>query len=91
MLEIVMVYTDKKGYEQYVLTGEYDELYVLDRDNLSVQNWGIMGSIFDVFEDIDTRYKIYVKDVNVVKEYLEEYRDEIENVDDIINSLKEMR
>lgn len=91
MLEVMMSYTDKKGNEINVLTGEQDELYIFNKDEMTVSNWGIMGSLWDVFEDIDTEEYVYVKNANEVKEWLLDNTDELNcDVDAIINNLVEM-
>lgn len=91
MLEVMMSYTDKKGNEINVLTGEQDELYIFNKDEMTVSNWGLMGNLWDVFEDIDTEEYVYVKNVNEVKEWLIDNTDELDcDVDAIINNLVEM-
>lgn len=85
------MYTDKVGNECYLLSGENDEMYILNKDDISIQNWGMMCGLDDVFNDIDASCIVYAIDIDIIKKYLIENKNEIENdIDKIIENLKEI-
>lgn len=84
MLEVIMQYTNKESEEIWVLSGEYDELYIINLNKLNVTDFGAMGSLYDVFEDIDLDESIYVKDMEYMKEWLFDNQDAL----NIISILK---
>lgn len=90
MLDIKMRYCDSNGDTKYVLADdEFDKLYVFNEDKMKIENWSIMCSMCEVFNDIDVNQDIvYINDdLKNVVDFLREYEYEINNHELIIANL----